>query len=103
MDPNGQPWGGAWSFDSENRRALPKDVVPPQARQFSDDIHLPAVVSLVRELFADHPGDAEQMAWPVTREQALQQLQDFVIYRLDDFGPYQDALTNRYPTVFHSL
>ena len=29
LEPDGSPFGGRWSFDTENRKKLPKDLVPP--------------------------------------------------------------------------
>ena len=30
VDAEGQPEGGQWSFDAENRKKLPRDLVPPE-------------------------------------------------------------------------
>ena len=53
--------------------------------------------------FFSPPRYPDDFNWPTTREQAHQQLQHFIEHRLPTFGPYQDALTNRSDTVFHSL
>ena len=98
-----QPVGGKWSFDESNRQALPTDVFPPPAPVHQPTSHVDQVINLVRHHFSHHPGTLTDFNWPTTREQAHQQLQHFIEHRLPTFGPYQDALTNRSDTVFHSL
>jgi deoxyribodipyrimidine photolyase-related protein len=100
---DGGPLGGRWSFDAENRQALPATVTLPTPPTFEKTPHVEAVTRLVRQHFADHPGDVTAFAWPTTREQALAQLNHFIAHRLEKFGPYQDALTGRSDKVFHSL
>ena len=103
IEDDGHPVGGSWSFDQDNRQALPKDVDIPTALQHTPTSHVEAVQQLVSKHFADHPGSVEGFNWPTTREQALAQLNHFCAVCLDQFGPYQDALTQRSDTVFHSL
>jgi deoxyribodipyrimidine photolyase-related protein len=74
---------------------------PPPA--FSADDLTRAVIAQVERDFPEHPGLLEGFAWPVTREQALVCLDDFVAHRLADFGPYQDALVDGQRTLAHSL
>ena len=103
IDGDGQPAGGRWSFDAENRKKLPRNVSPPDIPVPRRANHVDDVIELVRNHFADHPGNAEEFAWPVTRDQADKWLDDFVANRLELFGPYEDAMTTRSATVFHSL
>jgi deoxyribodipyrimidine photolyase-related protein len=103
VDENGKPVGGRWSYDAENRRKLPADVTPPAIRWPQRGEHVDEVVQLVEHVFADHPGDAREFCWPTTRQQALAWLDDFIRARLECFGPYEDAVSQRSDTVFHSL
>ena len=102
VDENGNPDGGQWSYDEDNRKSLPKDVVPPTVQPAGPTSHTKAVVKLVRKRFADHPGDASQFWWPTTRRAALKQLRNFLDQRFAKFGPYEDAMSTRTATVFHS-
>ena len=43
------------------------------------------------------------MRWAVTREQALQVLDNFIEQCLPAFGPYQDAMVTGEETMWHSL
>jgi len=103
IDEDSQPVGGQWSFDADNRKKLPRDVVPPEIPWRKPASHEKEVIELVRREFHDHPGDAGGFSWPTTREQALAWLDDFIEHRLDQFGPYEDALSSRSATVFHSV
>ena len=102
LTPDGQPQGGQWSFDAENRKKLPRDVQPPELPQAFGNDHLPEVIRLVETVFTDHPGQAADFWWPTTRAGALAWLDDFLHQRLAQFGPYEDAMSQRSDTLFHS-
>jgi deoxyribodipyrimidine photolyase-related protein len=106
MDPHDDdaPLGGRWNFDTENRQAFAAagpGVVPPRST-FEPDAVTRQVVALVNERFAGHPGRLDTFAWPVTRPQALQALENFVSERLSQFGRYQDAMWPGNPWLYHA-
>ena len=103
LDSDGGPQGGRWSFDEDNRKKLPKDIEPPPMPEVAQHPEVAEVLELVRTQFADHPGKAEPFAWPVTRRGALVWLEDFLAQRLTLFGPYEDAISQRSKTLFHSV
>ncbi len=103
VDDNGQPTGGQWSFDADNRKKLPRNVAPPEMPKAGRSSHVDDVIALVERKFHDHPGSAVQFCWPTTRADAEAWLDDFIASRLEQFGPYEDAMTTRSATVFHSL
>jgi deoxyribodipyrimidine photolyase-related protein len=108
LTPEGEPEGGAWNFDSDNREPFGKSGpgAVPAAPRFEPDALTRQVLALVRERLAEHPGLPgwwDDFAWPVTRAQALQALDAFVRERLSDFGRHQDALWPAQPTLWHSL
>jgi len=103
VDGNGDPKGGQWSFDAENRKKLPKKLVPPALSRPSWTVHTKELVTLVNARFAEHPGDAGDFWLPTTEEQADAALKSFFEERLRLFGDYEDALSSVYPTVFHSV
>jgi deoxyribodipyrimidine photolyase-related protein len=97
------PAGGAWNYDAENRKRLPKDVVPPAPPRFGPDDVTRAVMALVAERFGTHFGSLDGFAWPVTARDARAALDAFVRDRLALFGDYQDAMAEGETTLFHSL
>ena len=101
---DGQPVGGQWNFDADNREAFgPQGPGPLPARAtFEPDATTREVIALVDTRFAQHPGTLDSFAWPVTRAQALQALQRFVAERLPLFGRYEDALWPGEPWLYHS-
>jgi len=103
IDADSQPSGGQWSFDADNRKKLPRTVQPPELIRATHSDHVKDVIELVRREFKDHPGDAREFSWPATRSQAREWLDDFIAKRLHDFGPYEDAISSRSVTVFHSV
>jgi deoxyribodipyrimidine photolyase-related protein len=99
------PAGGAWNFDSENRKsfgAKGPGLVPPPA-QFEPDSITRDVVALVEERFGGHPGSLERFEWAVSRADALVALDVFIEERLTDFGRWQDAMWSGEPWLYHSL
>lgn len=98
-----EPAGGAWNFDAENRKALPKGVVPPAPRRAPPDAITREVMALVAQRFGTHFGRLEGFAWPVTAAAARAALDDFVAHRLARFGDYQDAMASGEPWMFHAL
>lgn len=101
---DGQPQGGQWNFDADNREAFGAagpDAVPPRVA-FEPDGITRDVIALVNARFEHHPGRLDDFAWPVTRAQALQSLQAFVEQRLPLFGRYQDAMWPGDPWLYHS-
>jgi deoxyribodipyrimidine photolyase-related protein len=103
VDRDGSPVGNRWSYDHENRKRLPAATTPPGIRWPGADQHVTEVIDLVEATFPDHPGSAREFRWPTTRAQAIAWLDDFIDERLEHFGPYEDALTQRSDTLFHSL
>ncbi|WP_419729046.1 cryptochrome/photolyase family protein [Lichenicola sp.] len=98
-----QPAGGRWNFDKENRKAMPRGVVPPIAPSFPPDATTLAVIDMVERLFGDHFGNIEDFSLPVTAEQAALALDHFVTERLVGFGDWQDFMRTGDPVLFHAL
>jgi deoxyribodipyrimidine photolyase-related protein len=103
LDDNEQPQGGKWSFDAENREALPDELSLPGIPCPTPTQHVKTVGQIVDDLFIDHPGRSDEFWLPVTREDALQWLERFLKERFYHFGTYEDALCDRDPFVFHSV
>ena len=98
-----EPTGGQWNFDLENRKALPKGHVPPERIGFPPDAVTREVIALVEATFADHFGDTDAFAWPVTRAEALEAFKHFLAVGLPRFGDYQDAMRAGAPFLYHAL
>jgi deoxyribodipyrimidine photolyase-related protein len=101
---NGKPVGGAWNFDSENRKSFGKDGPPlhRSPRRFEPDAITRKVIAVVNERFVNHPGSLADFDWPVTAEDAEIAMDDFIAHRLAEFGDWQDAMWTTEPWLFHS-
>jgi deoxyribodipyrimidine photolyase-related protein len=99
-----QPAGGRWNFDAENRAAFGNEGPGwlPAPIAFPPDDTTRAVLDLVQRQFPSNPGRLDAFDLPVTREQALAALDDFVAHRLPLFGRWQDAMWRGEPWLYHS-
>jgi len=102
VDDNGRPEGGDWNYDDENQEFPPEDYETPEPPTFEPDGTTRGVIEEVKERFEGW-GSADGFSLPVTRDEGLDALDDFVAHRLDEFGPYQDSMLRDDPTVNHSL
>jgi deoxyribodipyrimidine photolyase-related protein len=102
---NGQPTGGKWNFDRDNRSSFGRhgpDEVPPPLRFEPDEITRDVIRS-VEQRFKGHPGDIDEFGWPVTEDEARRALDDFITTRLPWYGRFQDAMWVDQPWLYHSL
>jgi deoxyribodipyrimidine photolyase-related protein len=102
LNGDGTPVGGAWNFDEQNRKSLPKSVVAPYPLRFSPDEITREVIALVRERFASHYGSLDAFDYPVTHIDAQALWAYFLDYGLAGFGDYQDAMATDEPFLFHA-
>ncbi|MFZ1396060.1 MAG: cryptochrome/photolyase family protein [Candidatus Promineifilaceae bacterium] len=99
---DGQPVGGDWNYDKENRKSLPKKIDLPDVPRFEPDGITQEVIDEVAA--AGHGvGSLAGFDLAVTRPQALAAFGDFLQHCLPNFGAYEDAMTARHQTVFHSV
>lgn len=96
------PIGGKWNYDSENRKPPKAEMRIPSRYEFKPDDITQEVIDLVATRFSDHFGDLEPFYFAVTREQALAAFNQFIMQSLKNFGPYQDAMIEGEPFVYHS-
>ncbi|MBC8997298.1 cryptochrome/photolyase family protein [Pseudomonas sp. N40(2020)] len=102
INGDGTPVGGAWNFDAENRKALPKGVNAPYPAGFSNDAITLEVLTLVKARFSHHYGSLDDFNYPVTHADAQSLWRYFLDYGLAGFGDYQDAMASDEPFLFHA-
>jgi len=105
LEDDGNPVGGKWNFDQDNRKPYPKKgpgwIDAPT--EFEPDQTTQEVIQYVNQQYKKHPGKLTNFYWAVTREQALTALDYFLEYRLRNFGIYQDAMWTNTPFGWHSV
>lgn len=106
LTQTGEPEGGKWNYDAQNRDSFKRHGPPDGARRpplrFAHDAVDREVIATVKSRFAAHPGELTQFEVPRTRAQARAALRDFIRFRLGGFGRYEDAMWAGETTLFHS-
>lgn len=106
----GEPAGGRWNLDHDNREPPPRgqetlevrgpwqpreDAIDDEVRHDLDRWERDGDVSFV--------GRDGPRRFPATRREALSALRHFITHRLPDFGCYEDAMLAGDPVLSHSL
>jgi deoxyribodipyrimidine photolyase-related protein len=99
---NDKPIGGKWSFDTENRKRLPKDISLPYDINHTKDTHVAEAIDYTNKHFKHNPGNAEDFNYPIDHASAQKLLTHFITHKLSLFGAYEDAITEKDSTLFHS-
>ena len=103
IEPDGKPTGGKWNYDKENRKPPKAGMASPQRIAHKKSAITREVLSLVKERFSHHFGALEPFHYAVTRDEAMMELEHFMVYLLPSFGDYQDAMVAGEPYLYHSL
>ncbi|MCK7591254.1 cryptochrome/photolyase family protein [Subsaxibacter sp. CAU 1640] len=99
---NGQPEGGKWNYDKNNRNKWNGDVTIPAYKYFKNNVD--EVVKDIEKAKIKTFGNfaTKTFAYPITRKQSLEQLKFFCEELLQHFGDYQDAMHTDEAYLFHS-
>jgi len=100
---NGKPKGGKWTFDTENRKKIPKDLKIPRILKIEESEFLKEAITYVEQKFPANPGSTKNFFFPITHEDAKFWFNRFLKDRFKLFGPYEDALKENESILFHSL
>jgi deoxyribodipyrimidine photolyase-related protein len=92
---DGKPEGDAWNFDEDNRLPPPKN--------YSWDKYPEATPDQIDKEVAKELGMEASPYWETTRAGALKRLKIFVDKHLEEFGPYEDAVTTESWSLHHSV
>jgi deoxyribodipyrimidine photolyase-related protein len=104
-DDKQSPIGGKWSFDEDNRKKLPKKLYNqlPEMPWPTSDEFVEEAIHYVEAHFPENPGEATRFRYPINHKQAEDWLEDFLQNRFANFGPYEDAIAESKPFLYHSL
>jgi deoxyribodipyrimidine photolyase-related protein len=97
-----KPVGGRYSFDVENRLPWHGKPASPEPPSFPRDPIKEEVGELIRKVFAYHPGQLDLDALPATRKDAEKLWSWAKAECLPLFGPYEDAMSHRSRSLFHT-
>ncbi len=98
----GQPEGGQWNFDQQNRKKWKGTPAIPPPLEYRKDLS-----ALEKEIYASGARpigtvEADAFPWPTSREESLELLDYFCEHLLPHFGDYQDAMHLEEAFLFHS-
>lgn len=99
----GEPVGGAWNFDAENRKSLPRGLAPPRPYAEPPDLVSKSAIDLVADRFSHHFGRLSGFAYAVDARGAQAAFEHFLAHSLPRFGDYQDAMRTGEPTLYHAV
>ncbi len=102
MMDGGQPAGGQWNFDHDNRKTAKADLLRPRPRDFAPDTVVEEVLALVEARFR-HFGKLRPFRWATDRAGALTALAEFIEERLPRFGEEQDAMLEGEAYLSHAV
>jgi len=105
---NNKPIGGKWSFDNENRKKLPDNIIPPKIESIDsikEHKYIKEAIEYTNKHFSKNYGELNEnnFIYPITHNDSMEWLKIFLKERFENFGLYEDAVNNKYPFVFHSI
>jgi len=106
---DGEPQGGKWSFDEENRKKLPKEQPLPALPFPKLTRYVKEAIEYVEKNYKNNYGEEKLVIgkttcfYPTTFAEAEAWLKTFVEERLCLFGDYEDAMVANEHFLFHSV
>lgn len=99
---DGDPLGGRWNYDGDNRKKWKGEPEIPHERGFRKDLE--ALEQEIRDAGVETIGnvDAGSFNWPTSRADGLAVLRHFCDSLLVHFGDFQDAMHTEEKYLFHS-
>jgi deoxyribodipyrimidine photolyase-related protein len=98
----GQPIGGQFSFDAENRNPYKGEVPVPRLPEFPPDAITQEVIAFVDETYPHHFGSTAGFDLPCTQPDADRLWRCFLAHTLEHFGQFEDAMRDDELQLFHS-
>ena len=99
---DGNPEGGKWSFDEENRNKLPKNISIPKFPKLNESKHTKKLKPIIEKYFKDHPGSTDNFWFATEQNNVLKLLNFFIKEKANLFGDYEDAVDQKDNILFHS-
>ena len=104
LNNNQKPQGGKWSFDTDNRKKIPKGTYIHNYASSENDLYYREACSYVEKYFSGNYGVLDDsLIFPHNFVQAAASLDDFLEKSFEFFGPYEDALIAEKSFLFHSV
>jgi len=92
-----------WNFDAENREPARKMPPAPSLPTILPDAITQTLIDTVQHDYPQAWGSTERFGYPVTHADAQRWLDAFITDRLPQFGPWEDAIRDGDPFLFHGV
>ena len=83
-------------------KKLPDKIKIPDYPKIKETTHTIELKSFVEKNFKNHPGSTKYFWFPTTRKHSLKLLENFLKYRINLFGDYEDVVSKKSNILFHS-
>ncbi len=103
VDAKGNPKGGKWNFDKENRKKLPSTIKIPKIPKVRQDNFVKEAIVYVEKHFSKNYGSSKSLDYPITHKESEKWFTLFLKQRLKLFGSYQDAIIEKEHYLFHAV
>lgn len=110
LDKSGEFIGKQVSYDNENRKSLPSSVKVPDLPNKPKHIleietkYIKEAQEYIERNFKDNYGNVENICHLVFSFEGVEwQLEKFLEERINHFGDYQDAISDKHKFLFHSI
>lgn len=100
---NKKPIGGKWSYDTENRKSIPKSLQIPKLPKLKKSAYVNEAQNYVEKHFKHNPGESSTFIYPITFDQSNVWFDNFLKNRFAHFGDYQDAMDTSDHFLFHAV
>lgn len=102
VDENDNPEGEKWSFDKENRLPFSFDLNIDSKLIYQNNNYIDEARKYVNKYFKNNPGETN-LYLPIDHAGAKKYLKEFMGKRLNNFGPYEDAVDSSTIYGYHSM
>jgi deoxyribodipyrimidine photolyase-related protein len=105
LTASGDPQGGQWTYDVENRKKYPKGKAVVQTDFPSGNPFYLEAIDYTRKYFSTNPGLLFENAkhYPIDFEESKYWFATFLTQRFTDFGIYEDAIVSNELVLHHSV
>jgi deoxyribodipyrimidine photolyase-related protein len=109
IDKDNEPIGGKWSFDTENRNKIPNDISIPKIENKlnkvdkKEEIIIEEAKNYTKKYFPENYGSLDNFIYPINHDDSKKWLHYFLKNKFENFGPYEDAVSEKDPFLFHSV
>jgi len=104
LDEQGNPAGGKWTYDTENRKKYPKKKTPPSILFPDVDSYYEEARDYVNTNFSNNYGSINEFSlYPTNYKTSITWFNQFLETRFAEFGTYEDAIVAEGTILNHSV